>query len=199
MAEDKSKQNTEQQQEEETKVENTDTNKEQSEKQEPKKKTYTAEDIANMTDEEIDELKFGSDKKEDKEEENKEPKKTREEIAQEQSDKQEVVLNKIIQGVNDVFEKDYNFEELDLKFTIKARLPNVKEQTRIRNLTDDLLDGRSLETADAIYYQYFMLATLLVTGIDVPKMFRDPDKIYTLSPLLTVYLDFVEYANSFRY
>ncbi len=190
MAED-NKQNKEQQ---EQQVENKDTSKTETKEQ---KKQYTAEDIANMTDEEIDELKFGSNKEEKEEDKPKEP--TREEQIQEQNEKQEKALNKIIQGVNDVFEEDYNFEELDLKFTIKVRLPNIKEQTRIRNLADDLLDGRALDTPDAIYYQYFMLATLLVTGIDVPKMFRDPEKIYTLSPLLTVYLDFVEYANSFRY
>lgn len=161
-------------------------------------KQYTAEEIANMTDEEIDAIKYGSDKKEDKEE-TKEPEKTPEELKEEAEEEKGKVLNKIIQGVNDVWEEDYDFKEIGLKFHVKVRLPNIKEQSRIRSLADDLLDNDAENTADVIYYQYFMLATLLVTGIEVPKEFRDPDKIYTLAPLLDVYLDYVQFANSFRY
>lgn len=159
-------------------------------------KTFTAEDIANMTEEEIDELKYGS---KPKEESPKEEEKTPQELKEESEREKGKVLNKIIQGVNDVWEEDYDFKELGLKFHIKVRLPNIKEQSRIRSLADDLLDNDAENTPDVIYYQYFMLATLLTVGIDVPKEFRDPNKIYTLSPLMDVYLDYVQYANSFRY
>ncbi|MGI4709852.1 hypothetical protein ACR2XJ_26880, partial [Klebsiella pneumoniae] len=61
-------------------------------------------DVSKMTPEEIDKLKY-----QDKQE-------------------KEQVINKVIKGVNDTWEKEYNFEELDLRFKVKIKLPNAREQ-----------------------------------------------------------------------
>ncbi|QYC52062.1 hypothetical protein RP15_gp027 [Staphylococcus phage vB_Sau-RP15] len=132
-------------------------------------------DIKDMTPEEIDELKY-----------------------QQQKDK-ERVINKVIKGVNDVWEKEYNFEELDLKFKVKIRLPNAREQGNIMALRSAYLGGMDAYQSDQVINAYQMLATLQEVGVEVPKEFRDPEEIYNLTPLAIMWDDWLDFMTSFRY
>ena len=74
-----------------------------------------------------------------------------------QEQDKEATLLKVIKGVNDVWEKDYNFEEADLSFKVKVKIPNAMEQSQIRALTDEFLFGKSDTTPDFIYNAYLIL------------------------------------------
>ncbi len=116
-----------------------------------------------------------------------------------QEQDKEATLLKVIKGVNDVWEKDYNFEEADLSFKVKVKIPNAMEQSQIRALTDEFLFGKSDTTPDFIYNAYFMLATLQVVGKEVPIEFRDPEEIYNMDYLAYVYRDWRQFLRTFRY
>lgn len=132
-------------------------------------------DVNEMTPEEIDKLKY-QDRKE-----------------------KEKVVNKVIKGVNDVWEKEYNFEELDLRFKVKVKLPNAREQGNIMALRSSYLNGMDAYQSDMIINAYQMLATLQEVGVEVPKEFQDPEDIYNLYPLSVMYDDWLDFMSSFRY
>lgn len=132
-------------------------------------------DVNEMTPEEIDKLKY-QDRKE-----------------------KEKVVNKVIKGVNDVWEKEYNFEELDLRFKVKVKLPNAREQGNIMALRSAYLGGMDAYQSDMIINAYQMLATLQEVGVEVPKEFQDPEDIYNLYPLSVMYNDWLDFMSSFRY
>lgn len=132
-------------------------------------------DVNEMTPEEIDKLKY-QDRKE-----------------------KEKVINKVIKGVNDVWEKEYNFEELDLRFKVKVKLPNAREQGNIMALRSAYLGGMDAYQSDMIINAYQMLATLQEVGVEVPKEFQDPEDIYNLYPLSVMYNDWLDFMSSFRY
>ncbi|WRW34688.1 tail assembly chaperone [Staphylococcus phage CF5] len=132
-------------------------------------------DVNEMTPEEIDKLKY-QDRKE-----------------------KEKVVNKVIKGVNDVWEKEYNFEELDLRFKVKVKLPNAREQGNIMALRSSYLNGMDAYQSDMIINAYQMLATLQEVGVEVPKEFQDPEDIYNLYPLSVMYNDWLDFMSSFRY
>jgi hypothetical protein len=132
-------------------------------------------DVNEMTPEEIDRLKY-QDRKE-----------------------KEKVVNKVIKGVNDVWEKEYNFEELDLRFKVKVKLPNAREQGNIMALRSAYLGGMDAYQSDMIINAYQMLATLQEVGVEVPKEFQDPEDIYNLYPLSVMYNDWLDFMSSFRY
>lgn len=132
-------------------------------------------DVNEMTPEEIDRLKY-QDRKE-----------------------KEKVVNKVIKGVNDVWEKEYNFEELDLRFKVKVKLPNAREQGNIMALRSTYLGGMDAYQSDLIINAYQMLATLQEVGVEVPKEFQDPEDIYNLYPLSVMYDDWLDFMSSFRY
>lgn len=135
----------------------------------------TEKDIKEMTPEKIEELKY------------------KQEIEKEKT------LQKIIKGVNDVWEKEYNFEELDLHYTIKLRIPNAIEQGRIYSLRSSYLNGMDMYQNEDVLRVYQMLATIQVVGVEVPKEFKTPEEIYNLTPLLVMYDDWNEFLTSFRY
>lgn len=142
------------------------------------------------------------DNKEQQEETNKEKELSKDELYKlkyKQEQDKEATLLKVIKGVNDVWEKDYNFEEADLRFKIKVKIPNAMEQSQIRALTDEFLFGKSDSTPDFIYNAYFMLATLQVVGKEVPIEFRDPEEIYNMDYLAYVYKDWRQFLRTFRY
>ena len=132
-------------------------------------------DVKDMTPEEIDELKYKKQKE------------------------KEQVVSKIIKGVNDVWEKEYDFKELDLKFKVKIKIPNAIEQGRIFSRRSAYLGGMDMYQADEIIQAYHMLATLQEVGTDIPKEFSNPEEIYNLKPLSIMYHDWVEHLNNFRY
>lgn len=149
--------------------------KKEQEVQEQETTKEEKKDVSKMTPEEIDELKY-QDRKE-----------------------KEKVINKVIKGVNDTWEKEYNFEELDLRFKVKIKLPNAREQGNIFALRSAYLGGMDMYQTDQVIRAYQMLATLQEVGIEVPKEFQDPEDIYNLYPLTVMYEDWLGFLNSFRY
>ncbi|XWX29920.1 tail assembly chaperone [Staphylococcus phage PG-2021_15] len=111
----------------------------------------------------------------------------------------EKAIVKVIKGVNDVWEKEYNFEEADLNFKVKIKIPNAMEQSQIRALTDEFLFGKSDSTPDFLYNAYFMLATLQIVGQEVPIEFRDPEEIYNMDYLAYIHRDWRKFLRTFRY
>lgn len=132
-------------------------------------------DINKMTPEEVDKLKY------------------------EEQQKKVQTIAKVIRGVNDVWEKSYDFKELDLSFNIKLRLPNAIEQGAIFALRSSYLKGMDMYQHEDIVKAYQMLATIQTVGIDIPKEFKNPEEVYNIQPLVTVYHDWAEFMNTFRY
>lgn len=142
---------------------------------EKKDNTQEEKDVKDMTPEEIDALKY----------------KKREE--------QHETIDKIIKGVNDVWEKEYNFEDIDLHFTVKVRVPNAIEQGRIFGLRSSYLNGMDMYQTQEVIEAFQMLAVLQVVGVDVPKEYRNPDEVYNLTPLVVMYQDWDRFLRNFRY
>lgn len=182
----------------------------------------TKKDLSQMTEEEIDNLKYQSDNKEEEKEETKKedsnkdsetkekpkPKEkpvsemTKEEIEElkyQTEEKKQKALDRIIRGYNDTFIKHYNFEELDLTFTIKLRLPNMIEQGQISALRSKYLGGTDVDQPAYIYYAFEMLATIQVVGEEVPKYFKNESDIYNPAPLIQMYNDWMDFQSTFRY
>lgn len=132
-------------------------------------------DVSQMTPEEIDKIKY------------------------KERQKKEQTISKVLKGVNDTWEKEYNFEELDLHFVVKVKLPNAIEQGRIFGLRSSYLNGMDMYQTDQVIRAYQMLATLQEVGIEVPKEFQDPEDIYNIYPLAVMYEDWLVFLNSFRY
>lgn len=176
----------------------------------------TKKDLSKMTEEEIDKLKYENntekenEQQEDKKETNKENKEeqkpisemTKEEIEElkyKQEQEKQKTLDKVIRGYNDTFIKHYDFDELDLTFTIKLHLPNMIEQGQINALRSKYLGGTDVDQPSFIYYAFEMLATIQVVGDEVPKEFKNETDIYNPAPLIQMYNDWMEFQSTFRY
>lgn len=176
----------------------------------------TKKDLSKMTEEEIDKLKYEdntekeNEQQEDKKETNKEDKEeqkpisemTKEEIEElkyKQEQEKQKTLDKVIRGYNDTFIKHYDFDELDLTFTIKLHLPNMIEQGQINALRSKYLGGTDVDQPSFIYYAFEMLATIQVVGDEVPKEFKNETDIYNPAPLIQMYNDWMEFQSTFRY
>lgn len=179
----------------------------------------TKKDLSELTEEEIDELKYKKDTKEteDKKEDSKEDSKekeskeekqkpvsemTKEEIEElkyQQEQEKQKVLDKVIRGYNDSFIKHYDFRELGLTFTIKLHLPNMIEQGQINALRSKYLGGTDVDQPAYIYYAFEMLATIQVVGDEVPKYFKNEEDVYNPAPLIQMYNDWMEFQSTFRY
>lgn len=120
------------------------------------------------------------------------------ELKRKKEQEQDNTISKVIRGVNDVFEKYYNFEEIQLAFNIKLRVPNALEQGTINAMRSNYLGGMDLYQSDEIYKAYQMLATIQVVGVEVPDELSDPEKIYNLIPLVRVYDDWIDFLGTFR-
>lgn len=127
---------------------------------------------------------------------NKQP--TQEEREEQLRKDQKKAIDRIIRGVNDTFEKDYEFKDLDLKFTVKIKAPNALEVGRIQARTSGYLGGMNNYASDYMLIVYQTLSTLRVTGIDVPKVLEKDEDIYNLDILYTIGRDFQQWLNSFR-
>ncbi len=112
---------------------------------------------------------------------------------------QKQVIDRIIRGVNDVFEKDYNFEDLDMKFTVKIQAPNAIEIGKIQARLSAYLGGMNNYASEYMIVVYQTLATLRVTGKDVPKELAKDEDIYNLDILYTIGRDFQQWLNNFRF
>lgn len=115
-----------------------------------------------------------------------------------EKEEQKKAIDRIIRGVNDVFEKDYNFEDLGIKFTIKIKAPNAIEIGKIQARLSAYLGGMNNYASEYIVIVYQTLATLRVTGIDVPKELEKDEDIYNLDILYTIGRDFQQWLNNFR-
>ncbi|XWX32061.1 tail assembly chaperone [Staphylococcus phage PG-2021_27] len=113
--------------------------------------------------------------------------------------KKENTVNKVIKGVNDTWEKEFNFPKSDLHFKLRLRVPNVLEQGRIGALTSQYLAGNDENVSPAVYNAYYMLATMQVVGIQIPKEFRNPEDVYVIEPLFEIYIEWVDFLDSFQF
>ena len=120
------------------------------------------------------------------------------ELKRKKEQEQDNTVSRVIRGVNDVFEKYYNFKEIKLDFNIKLRVPNALEQGTINAMLSNCLGGMDLYQSDEIYKAYQMLATIQVVGVEVPDELSDPEKIYNLIPLVRVYDDWIDFLGTFR-
>lgn len=128
-----------------------------------------------LTDEEINQLKYET---------------NQEELSQ---------IDRVIRGVNDTFIKDYDFKEYGLKFTIKIKAPNIKEQGKIQARREAYLQGMGLAVNPFYYNAFDALATIRVCGVEVPKELQDDEDIYNLYVLVKIGDDFGRWLGSFRY
>ncbi|AXY83986.1 tail tape measure chaperone [Staphylococcus phage Terranova] len=119
------------------------------------------------------------------------------ELKRKKEQEQDNTVSRVIRGVNDVFEKYYNFKEIKLDFNIKLRVPNALEQGTINAMRSNYLGGMDLYQSDEIYKAYQMLATIQVVGVEVPDELSDPEKIYNLIPLVRVYDDWIDFLGTF--
>ncbi|QLF87224.1 hypothetical protein BESEP9_00004 [Staphylococcus phage vB_SepM_BE09] len=120
------------------------------------------------------------------------------ELKRKKEQEQDNTVSRVIRGVNDVFEKYYNFKEIKLDFNIKLRVPNALEQGTINAMRSNYLGGMDLYQSDEIYKAYQMLATIQVVGVEAPDELSDPEKIYNLIPLVRVYDDWIDFLGTFR-
>lgn len=116
-----------------------------------------------------------------------------------ESKQEQVALDRIIRGVNDVFVKDYVFEEFGgLALTIKIKAPNALEQGRINAVRENFVGGVGTMLNSFTYVSYHTLAVLEVCGIDVPKELN-PKDIYNLGIVYKIGVDFAEWLSRFQY
>lgn len=109
------------------------------------------------------------------------------------------VVNRVIAGHNDMFEKHYKFDEMDLEFDIKVKFPNIREQAKIQAATERYFEGLgSLMPLNAIK-AYRMLATLRVCGKQVPDVLAKDEDIYNTYIFNVIAEDFQEWMNTFQF
>lgn len=108
-------------------------------------------------------------------------------------------VNRIVRGINDVWEKDYEFKDIDLKFTIALRAPNAIESGRIQAKREQYLSGTGTFVGDQVYGAFQGLATIREVGVKVPIELQSDEDIYNLAILYKINEDFTAWLNSFRY
>ena len=123
---------------------------------------------------------------------------TPEEREEETKGKQKAAVDRIIRGVNDTFIKHYNFEDMDVQFTIKIQAPNALEIGRIHARMASYLGGMNNYMSEYMITVYNTLATIRVNGKDVPKELEDDEKIYNLDILYEIGRDFQQWLNKFQ-
>lgn len=117
----------------------------------------------------------------------------------EQREKEVKVINRIIRGSNDVFSKSYNIEELELKFDLKVRFPNIMENAKIQAMVERYFEGLSAYMSPQLVRIYRMLATIHVCGVEVPSILENDEAIYNLQLLGYIADDFQEWMDTFHY
>ncbi|QIW88684.1 tail tape measure protein [Bacillus phage P59] len=126
------------------------------------------------------------------------PEKSPEDRETEKKVEQKQVIDRIVRGVNDVFEKDYDFKDLGLKFTVKVKAPNALEIGKIQARLSAYLGGMNNYASEYMIVAYQMLATLRVTGTEVPKELEKDEDIYNLDILYIMGRDFKQWLDNFR-
>lgn len=131
-------------------------------------------------------------------------KKDREETQEERELKerkeQKEAIDRIIRGVNDTFEKEYDFSELGIgKLLIKIKAPNAIEIGKIQAKLSAYLGGMNNYASEYFIMVYQTLAAIRVCGEEVPKPLEDDEQIYNLDILYVIGRDFQHWLNSFRF
>lgn len=111
---------------------------------------------------------------------------------------QKKAIDRIVRGVNDTFEKEYKFDDLGIKFTIKIKAPNALEIGRIQAKLAAYLGGMNNYSSEYMIVVYQTLSALRITGIDVPKELEKDEDIYNLDILYTIGRDFQQWLNNFQ-
>lgn len=109
------------------------------------------------------------------------------------------VVNRVISGHNDVFNKHYKFEEMDLNFDISIKFPNIVEQARIQAKTERYFDGLGSLMPARAQQAYRILATMRICGKDIPGFLKEDEQIYNLHIFNVIGDDFIDWMNSFQY
>jgi hypothetical protein len=119
----------------------------------------------------------------------------------ENSDRKEKkqLADRIVKGQNDIFEKEYTFEDLDMKFTIKLRAPNAIEVGKIQAKTSIYLGGTNQYASHFHLMAFNALATIRTVGVSVPEELKKDEDIYNLNVLYKIGVDFAEWLNKFRF
>lgn len=108
-------------------------------------------------------------------------------------------INRVIAGQNDIFKKEYKFDELGLEFTIKIKYPNALEQGKIHAQTALYFDGLSRFMPENLMLAYTTLSSLRVCGIDIPDFLKNDEDIYNINILMVIGKDYGDWLDSFRY
>lgn len=109
------------------------------------------------------------------------------------------VVDHIIRGVNDTFIKEYDFKDIGWKFTIKIKAPNALDVGKIQARVSAYLGGMNNYASEYMILVYQTLATLRVTGIDVPKELAKDEDLYNLDIVHIIGRDFQQWLTSFRF
>lgn len=122
-------------------------------------------------------------------------------LSQEEVDrnKDTEAINRVLTGKNDVFEKHYKIDELGLEFDIKIKHPNALEQAKIHAKTALYFDGLGRFMSDYLMLAYTTLATLRVTGIDVPDFLKNDEEIYNMNILVVIGEDYRDWLDTFQF
>lgn len=106
---------------------------------------------------------------------------------------------RVIPGVNNIWEKEYDYKDLGLTFKLSIKVPNAIEQGRIQARREQYLRGMGAFVNDYIYGCYQALATIQEVGIEVPEILADEERIYNLAILYDIHRDITEWLDTFRY
>lgn len=112
---------------------------------------------------------------------------------------QKKVIDRIVRGVNDTFIKDYKYPDIGINYTIKIKAPNAIETGKIQAMMSAYLGGMNNYASDYMLIVYNTLATLRVTGIDVPKELAKDEDIYNLDIIYEIGVDFQRWLENFRF
>ncbi|UXQ88940.1 tail assembly chaperone 1 [Bacillus phage Thurquoise] len=108
------------------------------------------------------------------------------------------VVDRIIRGVNDTFEQDYDLPEYGLKFKIKIKAPNAIDTGKIHARTAAYLSGMNNYASEYIYIVYQTLSAIRVNGVEIPDFLAKDEEIYNLDVLYIIGRDYTDWLSTFR-
>lgn len=117
-------------------------------------------------------------------------------------DEKNKLVDVIIGGQNDVWEKTYDYrDDGGLKFTIAIKAPTIIEEGTIASRVQRYLGGTAMYWDDYTNAVYRALALIRTCGVKIPDVFKDDDHIYAVTQgwLYQIAVDFTEWQSRFRY
>lgn len=120
-------------------------------------------------------------------------------IKYQEAEKEKSALDRIVRGVNDIYEKEYKFDDLGgLELKVKIKAPNALDQGRINAVRENFIGGTGTMLNSFTYVVFHTFALLQVCGIDVPKEL-EPENVYNLNFVYTIGVDFADWLDRFQY